>query len=133
MIRRPPRSTRTDTLFPYTTLFRSTADEAGQQHHRQDIGQRLDELHRDRPDDRPHHALQADRHGIEEAEHQAGQHRRPRTPLAAEEPGPRDVALPAGHLSHTRGTLGDYEAGGGEHPKPPPPRPENNTPPRTPK
>src|SRR3546814_3463246 len=24
MIRRPPRSTRTDTLFPYTTLFRST-------------------------------------------------------------------------------------------------------------
>src|SRR3546814_15533627 len=27
MIRRPPRSTRTDTLFPYTTLFRS--------HHRQ--------------------------------------------------------------------------------------------------
>src|SRR3546814_2435109 len=37
MIRRPPRSTRTDTLFPYTTLFRSfssstkvdSADEAG--------------------------------------------------------------------------------------------------------
>src|SRR3546814_4603491 len=26
MIRRPPRSTRTDTLFPYTTLFRSHAD-----------------------------------------------------------------------------------------------------------
>src|SRR3546814_14520972 len=25
MIRRPPRSTRTDTLFPYTTLFRSVA------------------------------------------------------------------------------------------------------------
>src|SRR3546814_15254781 len=25
MIRRPPRSTRTDTLFPYTTLFRSSA------------------------------------------------------------------------------------------------------------
>src|SRR3546814_20031973 len=25
MIRRPPKSTRTDTLFPYTTLFRSTA------------------------------------------------------------------------------------------------------------
>src|SRR3546814_8111125 len=29
MIRRPPRSTRTDTLFPYTTLFRS-----GQHHDR---------------------------------------------------------------------------------------------------
>src|SRR3546814_1377679 len=26
MIRRPPRATRTDTLFPYTTLFRSGAD-----------------------------------------------------------------------------------------------------------
>src|SRR3546814_8658608 len=26
MIRRPPRSTRTDTLFPYTTLFRSICD-----------------------------------------------------------------------------------------------------------
>src|SRR3546814_15036721 len=30
MVRRPPRSTRTDTLFPYTTLFRS--------------GERLDEI-----------------------------------------------------------------------------------------
>src|SRR3546814_9131571 len=27
MIRRPPRSTRTDTLFPYTTLFRSWKEE----------------------------------------------------------------------------------------------------------
>src|SRR3546814_7882912 len=27
MIRRPPRSTRTDTLFPYTTLFRSQSSE----------------------------------------------------------------------------------------------------------
>src|SRR3546814_5212961 len=29
MIRRPPRSTRTDTLFPYTTLFRSKVDDDG--------------------------------------------------------------------------------------------------------
>src|SRR3546814_8718374 len=29
MIRRPPRSTRTDTLFPYTTLFRSPHAAAG--------------------------------------------------------------------------------------------------------
>src|SRR3546814_14845670 len=29
MIRRPPRSTLTDTLFPYTTLFRSTCDGRG--------------------------------------------------------------------------------------------------------
>src|SRR3546814_13313216 len=30
MIRRPPRSTRTDTLFPYTTLFRSLFDRPGE-------------------------------------------------------------------------------------------------------
>src|SRR3546814_5037273 len=30
MIRRPPRSTRTDTLFPYTTLFRSLLVDDGQ-------------------------------------------------------------------------------------------------------
>src|SRR3546814_19403483 len=30
MIRRPPRSTRTDTLFPYTTLFRSWEAHLGQ-------------------------------------------------------------------------------------------------------
>src|SRR3546814_5011790 len=30
MIRRPPRSTRTDTLFPYTTLFRSKSKLAGE-------------------------------------------------------------------------------------------------------
>src|SRR3546814_21004735 len=39
MIRRPPRSTRTDTLFPYTTLFRSI-----------DTGDTLDGPHL-RPDD----------------------------------------------------------------------------------
>src|SRR3546814_10685712 len=33
MLRRPPRSTRTDTLFPYTTLFRSTLE--GHRHHGQ--------------------------------------------------------------------------------------------------
>src|SRR3546814_1038581 len=32
MIRRPPRSTRTDTLFPYTTLFRSALQQLGAQH-----------------------------------------------------------------------------------------------------
>src|SRR3546814_9458153 len=34
MIRRPPRSTRTDTLFPYTTLFRSAGRPFGKQRHR---------------------------------------------------------------------------------------------------
>src|SRR3546814_4620909 len=46
MIRRPPRSTRTDTLFPYTTLFRSErvaeALELGGEH-QEDEAQREDE------------------------------------------------------------------------------------------
>src|SRR3546814_4201248 len=38
MIRRPPRSTRTDTLFPYTTLFRSCLPPRVDQ--RQQVGRR---------------------------------------------------------------------------------------------
>src|SRR3546814_5762592 len=34
MIRRPPRSTRTDTLVPYTTLFRSGRQAGGHDRHR---------------------------------------------------------------------------------------------------
>src|SRR3546814_15767263 len=40
MIRRPPRSTRTDTLFPYTTLFRSI--EEGQAIVPREVGDRDD-------------------------------------------------------------------------------------------
>src|SRR3546814_6862251 len=40
MIRRPPRSTRTDTLFPYTTLFRSCKDQAQGPANKQDQVQR---------------------------------------------------------------------------------------------
>src|SRR3546814_7722957 len=40
MIRRPPRSTRTDTRFPYTTLFRSHAPPCGAA-----LGARLRRLH----------------------------------------------------------------------------------------
>src|SRR3546814_3494111 len=39
MRRRPPRSTRTDTLFPYTTLFRSVADRQRQRRSRRAAGQ----------------------------------------------------------------------------------------------
>src|SRR3546814_5028598 len=48
MIRRPPRSTRTDTRFPYTTLFRSRHEgRVDPRHHRQhaeagDRGQRVE-------------------------------------------------------------------------------------------
>src|SRR3546814_14892771 len=38
MIRRPPRSTRTDTLFPYTTLFRSALPCAPRPHRRRRSG-----------------------------------------------------------------------------------------------
>src|SRR3546814_6206161 len=48
MIRRPPRSTRTDTLFPYTTLFRSIAhDQQESTYHRRaalDKGHRAQEV-----------------------------------------------------------------------------------------
>src|SRR3546814_5817545 len=43
MIRRPPRSTRTDTLFPYTTLFRSHV--AGKSENPADQRQSADRSH----------------------------------------------------------------------------------------
>src|SRR3546814_3124721 len=51
MIRRPPRSTRTDTLFPYTTLFRSGPRHPGRSRTGPDLVR-----HRRRP--RPRHGLQ---------------------------------------------------------------------------
>src|SRR3546814_15932671 len=50
MIRRPPRSTRTDTLFPYTTLFRSEGPERERhiEHHRRATGDpQRDRQHRE--------------------------------------------------------------------------------------
>src|SRR3546814_3909963 len=37
MMRRPPRSTRTDTLFPYTTLFRSVPYDGGSSYYRSEV------------------------------------------------------------------------------------------------
>src|SRR3546814_8676183 len=55
MIRRPPRSTRTDTLFPYTTLFRfGTPAPPDHRGHRREAGQTLylgRHRHRRRSDD----------------------------------------------------------------------------------
>src|SRR3546814_11754381 len=42
MIRRPPRSTRTDTLFPYTTLFRSGLSAVDAPDRRRTAGKRRD-------------------------------------------------------------------------------------------
>src|SRR3546814_12727234 len=51
MIRRPPKFKRTDTLFPYTTLFRSYEDKVGRRAiricdlaHLDDLGPQLDRL-----------------------------------------------------------------------------------------
>src|SRR3546814_11780180 len=49
MIRRPPRSTRTDTLFPYTTLFRS---EIEHQHQQRSVDHRTRGRHRSALDGR---------------------------------------------------------------------------------
>src|SRR3546814_4157194 len=56
MIRRPPRSTRTDTLFPYTTLFRSQLD-LPRVEAKADIGRLA--LRLDRPVIRQQYALRA--------------------------------------------------------------------------
>src|SRR3546814_5363900 len=72
MIRRPPRSTLTDTLFPYTTLFRSLQHDAL-------VGLQAAEL-REAVRQREAHAGAADRHlheavagtGVADPEHAAG-------------------------------------------------------------
>src|SRR3546814_1583647 len=77
MILRPPRSTRTDTLFPYTTLFRSLAAEALVDRH-QPGGLELGQVARQV-------ALAQPAHGFEEAEldqlgtAEHGQDRQPRS------------------------------------------------------
>src|SRR3546814_20227867 len=52
MIRRPPRSTRTDTRFPYTTLFRSHAGGAAGNQAMEDATRGLAERLAKQPDDR---------------------------------------------------------------------------------
>src|SRR3546814_18311345 len=57
MIRRPPRSTRTDTLFPYTTLFRSARHA---RRGRQNLGDRDGAEHQEGAEDAEHEAKVAD-------------------------------------------------------------------------
>src|SRR3546814_1550278 len=55
MIRRPPRSTRTDTLFPYTTLFRSREDAAAAEPARSSPAQPRHHLRQHQGRRRAHH------------------------------------------------------------------------------
>src|SRR3546814_14268169 len=64
MIRRPPISTRTDTLFPYTTLFRSAGGRFGIAVHHADLHAELvdEDHHATRAADRAGELAQALRH-----------------------------------------------------------------------
>src|SRR3546814_16899096 len=112
MIRRPPRSTRTDTLFPYTTLFRSDfgddAPEPASQRHAAE-GRHLVERER-----APHHPA---RRGELDDGVEARQHDDPRPPGARErEQGERQEGRAADdHGGNREGDARD---------PPPPPRPQ---------
>src|SRR3546814_5508229 len=88
MIQRPPRSTRTDTLFPYTTLFRSwvafhpgfvtqrSAEDAahGQPHHEHDIEHRRAEDGQGQPRaEVPQRPTQAQQRGAEQGRQERSQ------------------------------------------------------------
>src|SRR3546814_7582631 len=67
MIRRPPRSTRTDTLFPYTTLFRS-AGERRRENHRNEVAIGL--VRYARIEEPVHHQSRGvDQNGVRSEEH----------------------------------------------------------------
>src|SRR3546814_17697358 len=90
MIRRPPRSTRTDTLFPYTTLFRSVERGVGDvvlaPH---DVGDAQVDVVDDRGDVVERPPVLADQHGV-------GQIRRVEMARSAHQVVPLDRArLPA--------------------------------------
>src|SRR3546814_1510219 len=70
MIRRPPRSTRTDTLFPYTTLFRSLEDrQVGERdpHPVRQLGKRQPAIVQQvvEPDDDRHQTVRSEEHTSE--------------------------------------------------------------------
>src|SRR3546814_6588565 len=77
MIRRPPRSTRTDTLFPYTTLFRSTqlqgpergsSNDRQQERHEHPDRRRLQDDAQDHPEPAERDRLQEHRRGQRRSE-----------------------------------------------------------------
>src|SRR3546814_5702039 len=70
MIRRPPRSTRTDTLFPYTTLFRSTEGDGNSMRR----GEIQEDFAADRANSRESSLYQAQRYPREMAERRSEEH-----------------------------------------------------------
>src|SRR3546814_14637728 len=101
MIRRPPRSTRTDTLFPYTTLFRSApGDLAVHRHLEEDGAQDLAAVEARALDDPAAHLVDAVEHlllvGVRVLAHAVELQRLGRAATALVERG--DEALPLAHL-----------------------------------
>src|SRR3546814_8652356 len=72
MLRRPPRSTRTDTLLPYTTLFRSEAEGEQRQGRHAAQGDDLEEMHARAGD--PVHRPGRMVHGVEAPEERSEEH-----------------------------------------------------------
>src|SRR3546814_16863176 len=113
MIRRPPRSTRTDTLFPYTTLFRShggrsrsAASPAGDGADR--AGGRWEWRSRPRASDGGlHHRLAAASAALEPFYESMPAHLRQRIACPAEQPGRRQHGEEIGRTS-CRERVGQY-------------------------
>src|SRR3546814_11787581 len=112
MIRRPPRSTRTDTLFPYTTLFRSL------QQHEEDEADEVRPRRRDRAllaegglDDR----RRVDAVGVERDRAAGGDEEHPhqRSPVAREQR-PERARAAVSHPAPCREALSSDERRGGK-------------------
>src|SRR3546814_9753100 len=98
MIRRPPRSTRTDTLFPYTTLFRSVSRSLSRAHVISDVQTR---------DPAPVLVLDPDAGGVHDPVPLAADHHDQVIPLGVEkDPVVGGVEALAIHTLVTLGALG---------------------------
>src|SRR3546814_10285104 len=113
MIRRPPRSTRTDTLFPYTTLFRSRGGAGAD---RPGLSQTVAARERS-PDPRFLSAAACARKRLWRLRHQGRAARRePAEPhRCADHRRARAEALSAGHRRHAAAGTGDLALRSEEH------------------
>src|SRR3546814_20640854 len=73
MRRRPPRSTRTDTLFPYTTLFRSEQSPHNEQQSERTIARKENPAKQSNVKNRVGESIQSDMRGAERGFAPAGQ------------------------------------------------------------